>query len=176
MMKIITALKIISCFSNWQIALKLWLRKRQTDAHPLRILRTRSGIKFFCREGTSDCNTVVEIFFLDEYRLAFDYLDNFFRKKTIVDLGANFGLFSLLCAHRYHDALIKAYEPAPPNCKQIKANISLNKNLKKRISLIPFVVGPNKGTARLAYNKSAPASANLYSSNHNYYDLQVISL
>ena len=36
-----------------------------------------------------------------------------FQPRTILDVGANFGLFSLLAAHYFPKAAIHAYEPEP---------------------------------------------------------------
>ena len=53
-----------------------------------------------------------------------------FRPRTILDVGANFGLFSLLAAERFPTAVIHAYEPNPrvfiaarTNLERIKATL-----------------------------------------------------
>ena len=156
------------------MALQLGLCKQRKDARHSRILRTRSGISFFCREGTTDWNTVVELFFLDEYRLAFNYLNNFSGQPVIIDLGANIGLFSLLSAHHNTAAIIYAYEPAPPNYVQLRKNIALNTHLNKRINLNQAAVGAKAGVMRLAYDESKPASANIYQKAKHYFDVNVL--
>ena len=174
--KSVTALRLVQLFSNWPTAFRLWLGKWRTDAHPARLLRMRSGLKFFCREGTSDWNTVMELFVADEYRLAFDYLNRAPGRPVVVDLGANIGLFSLACAYRNRAAVVEAYEPAPPNCDQFLTNLSLNEPLKKRVTLHQAAVGPESGHVRLSYEESAPASANVFASTGKLFDVEVVSL
>ncbi len=48
-----------------------------------------------------------------------------FRPRTILDVGANFGLFSLLAAHYHRGALIHAYEPNPRVYPLAERNLSL---------------------------------------------------
>ena len=174
--KSVTALRLVQLFKNWPTAFRLWLGKRRTDVHPARLLRMRSGLNFSCREGTSDWNTIMEIFVADEYRLAFDYLNRAPGRPVVVDLGANIGLFSLACAHRNRAAIVEAYEPAPPNCDQFRANLSLNESLSERVALRQAAVGPETGNIRLSYEESAPASANVFTSAGKLFDVEVVSL
>lgn len=173
--KSVTALRLVQLFSNWPTAFRLWLGKWRTDAHPARLLRMRSGLKFFCREGTSDWNTIMELFVADEYKLAMDYLGGLPARPFVVDLGANVGLFSLMCAHAHSAATVRAYEPAPPNCDQFRANISLNESLKERVTLCQAAVGPETGRIRLCYEESAPASANVFASTGKLFNVEVVS-
>lgn len=174
LMKIKSFIKCILCFFKWQITLQIGLCKQRKNARHSRILRTRSEISFFCREGTTDWITVVELFFLDEFRLAFNYLNNFSGQQVNIDLGANIGLFSLLSAHHNTAAIIYAYEPAPPNYVQYRKNISLNRHLNKRINLNQAAVGEKAGVMRLAYDESQPASANIYQKAKHYFDVNVL--
>ena len=48
-----------------------------------------------------------------------------FQPGTILDVGANFGLFSLLAAHYFPKAAIHAYEPNPRIFPDAVANVSL---------------------------------------------------
>jgi FkbM family methyltransferase len=48
-----------------------------------------------------------------------------FQPKTILDIGANFGLFSLLAAHYCRPTIIHAYEPNPRIFSHTVANLAL---------------------------------------------------
>src|SRR5262245_2968893 len=48
-----------------------------------------------------------------------------FEPRTILDIGANFGLFSLLAAHYFPPATIHAYEPNPRVFPDAAANLAL---------------------------------------------------
>lgn len=108
-----------------------------------RILRARS--LGFCFLGASRfrvpnslclCNRVLKLSLPDEagQHKVFLYLaldDVFglrelpFVPKTILDVGANFGLFSLLAAHYCGNATIHAYEPNPRIFAHTAANLAL---------------------------------------------------
>ncbi len=77
----------------------------------------------------------MEVLVADEYMLAFDYIGSLPVRPSVIDLGANIGLFSLLCVHRNGSAMVDAYEPAPPNCDRFLENLSLNTSLGNRITL-----------------------------------------
>jgi FkbM family methyltransferase len=118
----------------------------------------------------------MELFVADEYRLACEYLNRAPGRPVVVDLGANIGLFSLACAHRNRAAIVEAYEPAPPNCDQFRANLSLNESLSERVALRQAAVGPERGHVCLSYEESAPASANVFASTGKLFDVEVVSL
>lgn len=72
--------------------------------------------------------------FLDEEGVAADFITCVLRNsyglgkrlsgiRTIVDVGANFGFFSLAARARYPDALIHAYEPNPRILNLLRANV-----------------------------------------------------
>ena len=46
--------------------------------------------------------------------------------RTVVDIGANVGFFSLYAAQRWKQAAIFAYEPAPENFAQLSKNVQAN--------------------------------------------------
>lgn len=118
----------------------------------------------------------MELFVADEYKLATDYLAGLPARPFVVDLGANVGLFSLMCAHRHRAAVVEAYEPAPPNCEQFRINVSANKALNERVTLHQAAVGPERGRIRLSYEENAPASANVFASTGKLFDVEVVSL
>lgn len=45
---------------------------------------------------------------------------------VVIDVGANCGIFSVLQAHRFSDAVVHAYEPDPDNFRYLKKNIKDN--------------------------------------------------
>ena len=82
-------------------------------------------------------------------------LNNFMNNKVIgglfVDVGANFGWYSLilsLCAG--DEGRVVSIEPEPENLRLLKKNIDINK--AHNISVIPAGVGAANGDAKLALN------------------------
>lgn len=118
-------------------------RDRITRRLSLLIRRHLRGRSFgVCFTGTSRfripesldlCGQTLKLSVPDEVGTAWDFInlaldDEYglgrlaFRPKTILDIGANFGLFSLLAADRWSDAAIHAYEPNPRVFPHLKAN------------------------------------------------------
>jgi len=50
--------------------------------------------------------------------------------KTILDIGANVGAFTLRCARRWPDARVIAYEPAPENAAEFRSNCGALKTVE----------------------------------------------
>ena len=72
-------------------------------------------------------------------------ITNINKKKTIIDIGANIGSVSLPLAKMFKNSRIIAIEPTIYAFSKLKKNVSLNPNLKKRMSLQNiFVSNKNK--------------------------------
>jgi FkbM family methyltransferase len=69
------------------------------------------------RQGTSDHNVFKQIFGKGDYDLKLPFVP-----KTIMDGGANIGLFAVLMANRYPDAAIVSIEPDEDNYRQLCKN------------------------------------------------------
>ena len=67
---------------------------------------------------------------------------------TVLDIGAQFGLFSLLAAQRTGpQGRVFAFEPAPHNLELLRRNVE--ENLRPNITIVPKAVGNRRGTVRL---------------------------
>ena len=73
------------------------------------------------RLNRGDPYSLVEVLLGDEYT---DYLPRGFEIKTVVDLGANIGMFSLLCAAVFPGADLFCVEPDPANSEQLRRNLA----------------------------------------------------
>ena len=88
------------------------------------LLRSQSGANCRIRPGTSDWWIFLEVFLFQIYRRA----DQDIREAaTIIDIGANVGLFSIHAARISSQAQIHAFEPFPKNLEQLAANVQLNR-------------------------------------------------
>ena len=65
--------------------------------------------------------------------------------RTIVDIGANIGVFSLYAARRWHQARILAFEPAPDNFHWLEKNAQLSSAWQ--ITCRPVAVAGKSGQA-----------------------------
>lgn len=66
--------------------------------------------------------------------------------RTIYDIGAHIGYFSLLLAHNFKEARIVAFEPSSDNCARLKTNILLN-DLQNDIQVFPWAITDPTGEA-----------------------------
>lgn len=82
--------------------------------------RPRVSLRF----KSSDVLVYIQVFFKGEYHLLNDLLLP--SKPCIIDLGANVGLFSLLCQSRWPEARIVAVEPDPENFQQLTFQFQQN--------------------------------------------------
>jgi FkbM family methyltransferase len=96
-----------------------------TDRYPL-FFKTRKGIIAEVPRGL--LHTFKEIFMDECYMHGPTHMIP--PCPVIIDIGANAGYFSLYAASRFTGARIFAYEPMPPNFKQLTRNINMNKNCK----------------------------------------------
>lgn len=79
--------------------------------------------------------------------------------KIVVDVGANIGVFSLLAAHRWPEAQIFAYEPAPDNFAWLDRNLRTCR--ARRITCYPLAVAGTPGNSRF-YLKAESGWHSLY--------------
>ena len=78
----------------------------------------------YLREGTSDYETFVQVFFDKQYAYTLDS-----QPKYIIDCGANIGLATIYFANQYPDATIIAVEPESSNYDVLKLNTAPYKNV-----------------------------------------------
>lgn len=88
------------------------------------VLFLRDNNKFFVRGNSRDFNTINEIFIFDEY----DYkVWDGYNINTIIDVGANIGVFSVFAKKMYPHASLLCFEPSTNNFNVLKKNLLLNK-------------------------------------------------
>lgn len=122
------------------------------------VLRLRSGLKVSCRPQTSDWTVVHEMCLGGSYSAAFRYLAKRERRGVVLDLGANIGCFSLLCAAAHPQAQVAAYEPETSNAAVFRRNLELNPDVAGRIALATRAVSGAEGTARLNISRNLAGS------------------
>lgn len=96
-------------------------------------------------------HTYKEVFFDETYTKYFSDLD-FSSIKTVVDIGANVGYFSLFVLTQNKSARVFAFEPMPNNFKQLSAYRKENASLA--LTAFNVAVGDKKGSIHLNYDES----------------------
>ncbi len=83
-----------------------------------------------------------EMFMEDFYRID-DLVKELPQTPTIVDIGANVGLFSFQILSKIANAKVFAYEPMEINANVFKHNVSLNPTLQKQVHIFQKAVTGN---------------------------------
>jgi FkbM family methyltransferase len=91
--------------------------------------------------------------------------DNFYypnSSHTIIDIGANIGLFTLYCQSQARGTRIHCFEPAPLTRGRLKKNIIFNK-LEELVKVYPYAVSDRKTIKKLR-------SATKYSIDRSFFE------
>jgi len=98
----------------------------------------------------SNCDdSIVDSFLYDNSYSELNDLNVFTRlikpQTIIFDVGANTGIYSIICSTVSSDSVIHSFEPNPTNLERLKKNLSLNH--LKNVKIVPKAVGEiNKET------------------------------
>lgn len=134
------SVRLISVIKNW-IAIPLAVMGI-IDFRKGYVLHLRSGVSFKVHHFM-EALTINEIFGGNEY-----LLEKNNKTRTIIDIGANIGAFSIFAAINSTRSKVFSYEPSGKTFKQLKQNILLN-DLKGRIIPNKKAVGGKTGKLRL---------------------------
>jgi len=78
---------------------------------------------------------------------------------TVIDAGANIGVYSLLAAPLIAPGQVHSFEPVPQTCARLRANLELNPGLKVRVNQSALW----SETAHLKLNATAPGNSGTFS-------------
>lgn len=142
----------------------------------LRLLRFRRGLNLVCRGGTRDWDVIHELVFAKSYENALRHLSLLQEETTVIDLGGNIGLFSLLAAQRAPSATIHVFEPGPPNLRILEMNLLANPQLGERINVHREAVAGKSGAAKWFFDHKNPGGSSLFGTSEGGTDVQIRSL
>ncbi len=170
--KLSTLIKTAQAVENWPSAIARQI-SRPKEGQQLLVLR--NGLRVYYRTGNEDWATVKELALDSVYEATFAWLQSQTGRATVLDLGANIGLFSLLAARLNANLELHAYEPAPMNLKMIDLNRCANGELAKRIHVHPEAVGGRERTAQFYFDEKAPQASGLFNLDGKPHIVQVAS-
>ena len=157
--KLKTAWDITQRIQNWPTAFGLRVFRHRPG---LRMLNLRNGLNIVCRGGTRDWDVIHELLFAGGYGRAMEYLKRQSGQPTVLDLGGNIGLFSLLAASSHTSAKVVAFEPGPPNFRLFEINRLANPSLGGRIELRKEAVAGHTRTTEWSFDELNPGGSGLY--------------
>jgi FkbM family methyltransferase len=110
------------------------------------VIHLRNGIDCLARGGQKDYTVIFEVVARNPY---FPKIDGFdiHQGDTVLDIGANSGIFSLLAAQK--GATVFAYEPSLGNFTMLTRNAALNKGLSGSVMPIKKAVSDKEATIKL---------------------------
>lgn len=137
--------RLIILVRNWPIYFKNRFCLVQGDIH----YKLRNGLCITSRPFHTDGGALNDVWFEESYEpKKFHIPFNWNACKTIIDIGANIGTFSLYAAvHAPHSSII-AIEPEPQNNSYLRQNIAANK-FSERIKIIEAAIGDSDGSTTL---------------------------
>jgi FkbM family methyltransferase len=160
--------RLIGQARNWPLVLKDALGRQQSDY----ILHLRNGTRCAMEPGGSDWWIFLEIFVIGQYDLALDRLR---RARTIVDIGANVGFFTLFAASQNRSARIEAFEPVAANFARLKENIALNEGARIRANLQAAAAEPGKVRIYLTPTDNASGHS-MYQVTDRFEEVEAVTL
>lgn len=147
--------RVVSVFlrSSTVRAAPLFILRELPSRRVLARYRLREGdFDVLVRHGTADIATLDEVFYSREYDFPDPVrraLDKSERSLSIVDLGANIGLFDLWVLRHFPDARVTAVEPDPSNLEVLRQCVALN-DRTGRWTVIEAAASNRRGTVSFA--------------------------
>jgi FkbM family methyltransferase len=133
--------RICRLWSNWPEYLFNYVLRRYRPTE----YRMRSGLRVIDATGRLP-GTLAEVFVRRRYGSVGSF-------RTIVDVGANVGSFTVYAAQSSPEARIFCYEPEEQNFRLLKQNIRIN-GLEGRVAAFQYAVASNSSSRKLAVRMS----------------------
>jgi FkbM family methyltransferase len=108
-----------------------------------------NGLRVAIRHRSADAAALAEVFYHRWYDAPADVAHAIGSPRSVLDLGANIGLFGVLAVSRWPDAQVVGYEPDPDNATVCRRTIALN-TLGDRWNVVPAAAGARDGEVRFA--------------------------
>lgn len=124
---------------------------RPAGVHRYRL--RENGLEVPIRHAANDGATLAEVFYRHDYRPPNEVIGPLGEPASILDLGANIGLFGLYAAPLWPRAEIVAYEADPANVSVHEIAIAAN-GLTGRWHVVPAAAGAHEGDVTLASGRA----------------------
>ena len=110
------------------------------------VVRLWSGARFMIRPKTRDLPIIYDIYVRKPYHPLIGAIKD---GSTIIDIGANIGVFSVMAGRRAKNVRVFGYEPFAQNFELLTRNIALN-NLGATVTPVRCGVGGSGGMRKLS--------------------------
>ena len=118
----------------------------------------RDGTRYIVRKNMQDIRVISDIYMNKPYSR---FLPVLREGGTVIDIGANIGVFSILAAKQNKSVKVYAYEPFKDNYSILIKNASIN-NLPNQINSFQMGVADKKGTRKLFIDSENSGGHTMY--------------
>ena len=156
---LLTVLRVIRLTKNWP----LYFLNRLGLLHAPRItFRLRNGLTVICRPFPIDRAPLYDVWLEQGYEpshfgIPFDWS----ACNTILDIGANIGMFTLFAASRAPHAHLYSFEPDTGNFEVLIENIRTN-DLESRVTLVRRAVAGATQELKMFFRTDDPGGHSIY--------------
>jgi FkbM family methyltransferase len=112
-----------------------------------------NGIEVALRHAAHDDATLAEVFYRHDYHPSEEVAEAIGEPRTLVDLGANIGLFGAFATRFWPDSTIVGYEADPENVEVHERTIAANR-LGDRWRVVCAAAGARDGQVELASGRA----------------------
>lgn len=168
--KIKFAIKIIKVYKTWPKAFLDYFgfyHKNKLIHH-----RMRSSDEYLIRPRTSDFGIINEIFVIEEYNQLIDFIK---KGSTVIDVGAQAGIFSVYAANKKKNVKVYSYEPFKENYPLLEKNVKIN-GLSNQIKVIKKGLSGKGGIKRFTICEENTGGHGFYAEGDQKIDIETISL
>lgn len=134
-------IKTVKLIKNWSILFSYY-KKTNNEIK----IKLRNDLEFYSNGDIADLVVIIEIFGNESN---YDYFikKNPNKIKTIIDIGANIGIFGIFSATKYPNSTVYCFEPDKMNFQTMIKNFELNKI--KNVRFFNQAVGKINGEIQL---------------------------
>ena len=148
------AFQIIRNYKTW---LKGFLDYFGFLRNKLIVHKLRNGVKYLIRTNSSDFGIINEIHIVKEYHKLLDHIQP---TSTVIDIGAQIGVFSVFAAKIANKGKVFSFEPFEKNNLLLQKNIKLNK--LKNIIISRNAIAGKSGSRQLTISKENSGGHSLF--------------
>ncbi len=166
---------VLAHVRNWPI---YFLNRYGVLRHGTVRYRLHCGVTVLSRPFRTDGSALNDVWLEESYDpnhfgIPFDWNGC----RTVVDVGANIGTFTLYAAHRSPQARIVSVEPEPSNVSMLKRNVEANR-LQGRVSVVEAGIAEREGamTFHVAHKNSGGHSLYAYTANSHPITVRTVTL
>jgi FkbM family methyltransferase len=137
---------------------------------PTVLIRLRNGTSYHIESGNNQLWVIDEIWHLKVYDPLLAYIKE---GSTVIDIGANIGIFSIKAAKTAKNVRVISYEPFPGNMVLLKKNIAAN-NVGKNVTAIHEAVAGTRDPLELFFRPLDSGGVSMY--RHGEYQEELSSI